>query len=220
MSTWTSHKTTHSLPIRARYGVSFVDSNFWFVFSLSHCSDVGNILLYWTTKIAKFMRPTWGPSGSCQPQMGPMLAPWTLLSGYAIAATNCSTSYCAVATCLDWMWCIACLHIVWKLEISIPCHPSLQPVVELLLHEYHMALVEWLTFCRLHIQMYFLYRQSIDFNSYFTAICPKGSIGSGNGMARNKWGAITWTNDDTDQRYLPMWVEYKKHLVLEWKVPK
>ena len=27
------------------------------------------------------MRPTWGPPGSCRPQMGPMLAPWTLLSG-------------------------------------------------------------------------------------------------------------------------------------------
>ena len=34
------------------------------------------------TQIAKFMRPTWGPSGSCRPQMGPMLAPWTLLSGH------------------------------------------------------------------------------------------------------------------------------------------
>ena len=33
------------------------------------------------TQIAKFMGPTWGPSGSCWPQMGPMLAPWTLLSG-------------------------------------------------------------------------------------------------------------------------------------------
>ena len=27
------------------------------------------------------MRSTWGPPGSSQPQMGPMLAPWTLLSG-------------------------------------------------------------------------------------------------------------------------------------------
>ena len=27
------------------------------------------------------MGPTWGPPGSCQPQVGPMLAPWTLLSG-------------------------------------------------------------------------------------------------------------------------------------------
>ena len=31
--------------------------------------------------IARFMGPTWGPPGSCLPQMGPMLAPWTLLSG-------------------------------------------------------------------------------------------------------------------------------------------
>ena len=34
-----------------------------------------------TSQIAKFMGPTWGPTGSCRPQMGPMLAPWTLLSG-------------------------------------------------------------------------------------------------------------------------------------------
>ena len=36
----------------------------------------------WTTQIAKFMGPTWDPPGSCRPQMGPMLAPRTLLSGY------------------------------------------------------------------------------------------------------------------------------------------
>ena len=33
------------------------------------------------TQIAKFMGSTWGPPGSCRPQMGPMLTPWTLLSG-------------------------------------------------------------------------------------------------------------------------------------------
>ena len=32
-------------------------------------------------QIAKFTGPTWGPAGSCRPQMGPILAPWTLLSG-------------------------------------------------------------------------------------------------------------------------------------------
>ena len=32
-------------------------------------------------QIAKFMGPTWGPHWFCRPQMGPMLAPWTLLSG-------------------------------------------------------------------------------------------------------------------------------------------
>ena len=33
------------------------------------------------SQIAKFMGPTWGPPGSCRPQMGPTLAPWTLISG-------------------------------------------------------------------------------------------------------------------------------------------
>ena len=37
-----------------------------------------------TTQIAKFMGPTWGPPGSYRPQMGLMLAPWTLLSVKAI----------------------------------------------------------------------------------------------------------------------------------------
>ena len=32
------------------------------------------------SQIAKFMEPTWDPPGSCRPQMGPMLAPWTLLA--------------------------------------------------------------------------------------------------------------------------------------------
>ena len=32
-------------------------------------------------QIEQFMGPTWGPPGSCRPQMGPMLVPWTLLLG-------------------------------------------------------------------------------------------------------------------------------------------
>ena len=35
---------------------------------------------YNCTQIAKFMGLTWGPPGSSRPQMGPMLAPWTLQS--------------------------------------------------------------------------------------------------------------------------------------------
>ena len=31
--------------------------------------------------IARFMGPTWGPSGAYRTQVGPMMAPWTLLSG-------------------------------------------------------------------------------------------------------------------------------------------
>ena len=31
--------------------------------------------------IARFMGPTWGPSGADRTQVGPMMVPWTLLSG-------------------------------------------------------------------------------------------------------------------------------------------
>ena len=41
------------------------------------------------TQITKFMGPTWGPPGSCRPQMGPMLAPWTLLSGEVYYVFGC-----------------------------------------------------------------------------------------------------------------------------------
>ena len=36
------------------------------------------------TLITRFMGPTWGPSGADRTQVGPMLAPWTLLSGYQL----------------------------------------------------------------------------------------------------------------------------------------
>ena len=37
------------------------------------------IIVTATTQISKFMVISWGPPGSCRPQMGPMWAPWTLL---------------------------------------------------------------------------------------------------------------------------------------------
>ena len=37
---------------------------------------------------SKVHGPTWGPPGSCRPQMGPMLAPWTLLSGLVCHWSN------------------------------------------------------------------------------------------------------------------------------------
>ena len=44
-------------------------------------SDDNDILYIESSQIAKFMGPSWAPPGSCRPQMDPMLAPWTLLSG-------------------------------------------------------------------------------------------------------------------------------------------
>ena len=43
------------------------------------------------TRIARFVGPTWGPPGSCRPQMGPVLVPWTLLSGYRLHAHGTQT---------------------------------------------------------------------------------------------------------------------------------
>ena len=43
-----------------------------------------------SAQIAKFMAPTWGPPGSCRPHMGPMLAPWTLLSGCVLVLSDSS----------------------------------------------------------------------------------------------------------------------------------
>ena len=63
------------------------------------------------TQIAKFMGPTWGPPGFCRPQMGPMLAPWTLLSG------KCLTRIChpRLASCSsDWIR----MSIQWNLSIT------------------------------------------------------------------------------------------------------
>ena len=37
--------------------------------------------MYIYSQIARFMWPTWGPPVSCRPQVGPVLAPWALLSG-------------------------------------------------------------------------------------------------------------------------------------------
>ena len=51
------------------------------------CLSLNELIIFLLTsfitmpQIAKFMGPTRGPPGSCRPQMGPMLAPWTLLSG-------------------------------------------------------------------------------------------------------------------------------------------
>ena len=42
--------------------------------------------------MARFMGPTWGPSGAHRTQVGLMFAPWTLLSGYTIYYTNKSIS--------------------------------------------------------------------------------------------------------------------------------
>ena len=52
--------------------------SFWHI---GRCVTHGRQQLKWPTLIARFMGPTWGPSEADRTQVGPMLAPWTLLSG-------------------------------------------------------------------------------------------------------------------------------------------
>ena len=48
-------------------------------------------------QITKFTGPIWGPPGSWRPQMGPMLAPWTLLSGWFAASNRSLTRLMFIA---------------------------------------------------------------------------------------------------------------------------
>ena len=45
------------------------------------------------TQIAKVMGPTWVPPGSCRPQLGPMLASWTLISGKLMFCVSVSHTW-------------------------------------------------------------------------------------------------------------------------------
>ena len=73
----------------------------WLIKKLATIDEIYQCLIFWlfvwtwqgtrlvvsvmvTNLIARFMGPTWGPSGAYRPQVGPMLAPWTLLSEKAV----------------------------------------------------------------------------------------------------------------------------------------
>ena len=80
-----------------------ISITFWFLFWVTHSSfnyqmvmQVHNfiyeaylgsiqcqyIINVCASLIARFMGPTWGPPGADRTQIGPMLAPWSLLSGF------------------------------------------------------------------------------------------------------------------------------------------
>ena len=59
---------------------------------------------------AKFMGPTWVPPWSCRPQMGPMFAPWTLLSGTLIQMGSARPQLCWKYQCPDFGLCTRGSH--------------------------------------------------------------------------------------------------------------
>ena len=60
-----------------------------------HTHTSCEIMYQKATLIVRFMGPAWGPSGADRTQVGPMLAPWTLLSEKIPSITM-------VLTCLYW----------------------------------------------------------------------------------------------------------------------
>ena len=67
--------------------------------SMVWCIPTTTAIITTMTLIARFMGPTWGPSGADRTQVGPMLAPWNLLSG----KNNNSKTTIATASYL-WYW--------------------------------------------------------------------------------------------------------------------
>ena len=87
-------RDTKSLIYTIKYAHGFVVVWLLQRYSISHkiCTIMLCFVLLWyiiisrfmncmNSLIARFMRPTWGSSGTDRTQVGPMLAPWTLLSG-------------------------------------------------------------------------------------------------------------------------------------------
>ena len=87
------------------------------------------------TQIATFMGPTCGPPGSCRPQMGPMLAPWTLLSGYVSGyRASCQHNIKAVLTRVKETFRVhpRTEHVHWDLRgfpMQVPPHSEHWPCI-------------------------------------------------------------------------------------------
>ena len=139
--------------------VKYCDS--WRLISLRHT----------TSQITMFMGPTWGPPGSCRPQMGPMLAPLTLLSG---------------------------ILLLWKKLAGLVKVYCIQHCNDKLTHWGHFKMAttlqttfsdafSWMKICefwlRFHLSLF------VKFNQQYS------SIGSDNGLAPTRQQAIIWTNN-------------------------
>ena len=70
-----------------------------------------------TTLIARFMGPTWGPSGADRTQVGPMWASWTFLSGQCRKA-GIMTTVGFQCLWVHWRWCF--VYHIWSTTSILP----------------------------------------------------------------------------------------------------
>ena len=73
-------------PINATYQVRLFGNRYFS--KLNRTPNTQTVHLQKNSLIARFMGPIWGPSGADRTQVGPMLAPWTLLSGQVMECTK------------------------------------------------------------------------------------------------------------------------------------
>ena len=78
------------------------------------------VLAWRTSLIARFMGPTWGPSGADMTQVGPMLAPWNLQSGMASRISCTSNTECSITDTIVCMF-----HWIYYL-INVSVNMTLQ----------------------------------------------------------------------------------------------
>ena len=81
--------------------------------------------------IARFMGPTWGPSGADKTQVGPMLAPWTLLSVIMLWKHNTTSWYASCYTASTWIAAPTCLTIRAQVLYSEKALENLTCIIEL-----------------------------------------------------------------------------------------
>ena len=132
---------------------------------------------------AKFMGPTWGPPGSCRPQMVPKLSLWTLLLGDGIQLGlyrgKGTEQTIFVTKVLIWIVC-------YGRSKGTSTHQSRD----------QMTAIFHTTFSNAFSSIKYM---TVDYD--FTEICSKGSnqqyfsTCSDNGLAPSRRQAIIWTND-------------------------
>ena len=71
------------------------------------------------TQIARFMGPTWGPPGDDRTQVGPMLAPWTLLSDYTGDMASSYWNDPDVTTRVPWTWFLDRWHLHIEMTLML-----------------------------------------------------------------------------------------------------
>ena len=78
-----------------------------------------------SSPIARFMGPTWGPSGADRTQVGPMMAPWTLLFGMPLSTgIYCILCWYIISVTLSWSNKDFISYYVILLRVSSPWLPQ------------------------------------------------------------------------------------------------